>query len=62
LVSQFGKEGGRSGAVWQGPQRAQRLFCAARQPGNHVVGIHTNSLELRDELAYYLRVGHPTPV
>jgi hypothetical protein len=61
LISQLGEKRRRPCAVWKRFQRAQRVFGATREPSHHLVWIHPNAFELRDELSNYFNVRHPAP-
>lgn len=61
LIPQLGEEGGGACAVGKRAERAQCVFRPARQPGNHVIGIDSNTFQLCDELPNYFRVRHPAP-
>jgi len=61
LVAELREKGGRSGSIGECPEGTKRFFGAAREAGDHLVGIDTDSFKLVDELSNNFRVRHPAP-
>ena len=61
LVTELRKESGWSGPIRECPEGTECFFGAAREAGDHLVGIDTDSFQLGDELSNDFRVRHPAP-
>src|SRR4029453_5177637 len=61
LVAELREKGGGAGPNGECPEGTKRFFGAAREAGDHLVGIDTDSFKLVDRLSNNFRVRHPAP-